>query len=72
MALIRILMMTGMMLVRVLPFLIVAALFFLLWRRSARKRQDQRQDPDFQGPVYTVDYRVVEDEADDEGEEPPA
>ena len=72
MALIRILMMTGMMLVRVLPFLIVAALLFLLWRRSARKRQDQRQAPDFQGPVYTVDYRVVEDEADDEGEEPPA
>lgn len=72
MALIRILMMTGMMLARVLPFLIVAALLVLLWRWSVRRRQAQQQDPDFQGPVYTVDYRVVEDESEDEGEEPPA
>ena len=65
-------MMTGMMLARVLPFLIVAALLVLLWRWSVRRRQAQQQDPDFQGPVYTVDYRVVEDESEDEGEEPPA
>ena len=72
MALIRILMMTGMMLARVLPFLIVAVLLVLLWRWSVRRRQARQQDPDFQGPVYTVDYRVVEDESEDEGEEPPA
>lgn len=72
MALIRILMMTGMMLARVLPFLIVAALLVLLWRWSVRRRQAQQRDPDFQGPVYTVDYRVVEDETEDEGEGPPA
>ena len=39
-------------------FLIVAAALFLLWRRSVRKGED----PEFKGPVYTVDYEEVEDE----------
>ena len=46
------------LLARVLPFLLAAALVFFLWRRSARKRED----PEFKGPVYTVDYEEVEDE----------
>ena len=41
-----------------LLFLLAAALVFFLWRRSARKRED----PEFKGPVYTVDYEEVEDE----------
>lgn len=48
-------------LARLLPFLIVAVIVFLLWRRSARKSKD----PDFEGPVYTVDYRVVDDDEEE-------
>ena len=44
-----------MLLARLLPF---------LWRRSVRKRRG----PDFQGPVYTVDYKVVDE---DEGSQDP-
>ena len=47
-----------MLLARLLPFLIVAALLIFLWRRSVRKRRG----PDFQGPVYTVDYKVVDED----------
>ena len=53
-----------MLLARLLPFLIVAALLIFLWRRSVRKRRG----PDFQGPVYTVDYKVVDE---DEGSQDP-
>lgn len=58
MAVLRIVLALLMTLARVLPFLLAAALVFFLWRRSARKRED----PEFKGPVYTVDYAEVEDE----------
>ena len=41
----------------VLAFLI-ALLVIWLWRRSVRKGKD----PDFEGPVINVDYKVVDDE----------
>lgn len=55
---VRILMAVVMTLGRLVPFLIVGVLLFLLWRRSVRKGED----PEFKGPVYTVDYEEVEDE----------
>lgn len=58
MAIVRILMAVVMVLGRLLPFLIVGALLFFLWRRSVRRGED----PEFKGPVYTVDYKEVEDE----------
>lgn len=57
MALVRILMAAVMVLGRLLPFLIVGVLLFFLWRRSVRRGED----PEFKGPVYTVDYEEVED-----------
>ncbi len=57
MAIVRILMAVVMTLGRLLPFLIVGVLLFLLWRRSVRRGED----PEFKGPVYTVDYEEVED-----------
>ncbi len=57
MAIVRILMAVVMVLGRLLPFLIVGALLFFLWRRSVRRGED----PEFKGPVYTVDYEEVED-----------
>ena len=61
MAVLRVVLALAMVLARLLPFLIVAVLLFLLWRRSRRNRQD----PEFQGPVVTVDYREVEDGEED-------
>ena len=58
MAVLRILLAVVMTLGRLLPFLIVGALLFFLWRRSVRRGED----PEFKGPVYTVDYKEVEDE----------
>lgn len=58
MAVVRILLAVVMVLGRLLPFVIVGALLFLLWRRSVQKGRD----PEFKGPVYTVDYKEVEDE----------
>lgn len=58
MAIVRILMAVVMTLGRLLPFLMVGVLLFLVWRRSVRRGKD----PDFKGPVYTVDYEEVEDE----------
>lgn len=58
MAVLRILLAVAMTLGRLLPFLIVGVLLFLLWRRSVRRGED----PEFKGPVYTVDYEEVEDE----------
>lgn len=63
MAVLRIALALVMVLARVIPFLIVAALLVLLWRRSARRRQG----PEFKGPVVTVDYKEVKD--GDGGEE---
>ena len=57
MAIVRILMAVVMTLGRLLPFLIVGVLLFLLWRRSVRRGED----PEFKGPVYTVGYEEVED-----------
>lgn len=62
MALVRILMAAVMVLGRLLPFLVVGVLLFFLWRRSVRRGED----PEFKGPVYTVDYKEVKDE---DGEE---
>lgn len=62
MALVRILMAVVMVLGRLLPFLIVGVLLFFLWRRSVRKGED----PEFKGPVYTVDYEEVEDGGEEE------
>ena len=58
MAIVRILMAVVMTLGRLLPFVIVGVRLFLLWRRSVRRGED----PEFKGPVYTVDYEEVEDE----------
>ena len=61
MAVLRILLAVVMALGRLLPFLIVGVLLFLLWRRSVRKGED----PEFKGPVYTVDYEEVEDDEEE-------
>ena len=61
MAVLRILLAVVMALGRLLPFLIVGVLLFLLWRRSVRKGED----PEFKGPVYTVDYEEVEDDGEE-------
>lgn len=61
MAVVRILMAVVMTLGRLLPFLIVGVLLFFLWRRSVRKGED----PEFKGPVYTVDYEEVEDDEEE-------
>ena len=61
MAVLRILLAVVMVLGRLLPFLIVGVLLFLLWRRSVRKGED----PEFKGPVYTVDYEEVEDDEEE-------
>ena len=58
MGFVRILLLAVMLLVRLLPFILIAALVIWLWRRSVRKGKD----PDFHGPVVTVDYKVVDDE----------
>lgn len=58
MGFVRILLLAVMLLVRLLPFILIAALVIWLWRRSVRKGKD----PDFDGPVVTVDYKVVDDE----------
>ena len=58
MAVLRILLAVVMTLGRLLPFLVVGALLFFLWRRSVRRGED----PEFKGPVYTVDFEEVEDE----------
>ncbi len=58
MAVLRILLAVVMTLGRLLPFLLVGVVLFFLWRRSVRKGED----PEFKGPVYTVDYEEVEDE----------
>ena len=58
MAFVRVLLLGIMVLARLLPFLLIAALVIWLWRRSVRRGKD----PDFKGPVINVDYKVVDDE----------
>ena len=63
MGVVRVLLLAVVVFVRLLPFLLIAALVIWLWRRSVRKGRD----PDFQGPVINVDYKVVDDEPEDGG-----
>ena len=57
-----------MLLVRMgLPILVIVLLIWF-WRRS-RKGPKTQKGPDFDGPVYTVDYEVVEEEESDDGDE---
>ena len=58
MAFVRVLLLAIVMLVRLLPFILIALLVIWLWRRSVRKGKD----PDFEGPVINVDYKVVDDD----------
>ena len=58
MAVLRILLAVVMTLGRLLPFLIVGVLLFLVRWRSVRKGAG----PKFRGPVYPVEYEEVEDE----------
>ena len=47
------------------PILLIAAVILvarLLKKTSARYRDEDRQEPKFHGPVYTVDYKDVDDE----------
>ena len=63
MGFVRVLLLAVMLLARLLPFLLIALLVIWLWRRSVRKGKG----PDFQGPVINVDYKVVDDEPEDDG-----
>ena len=51
-----------------LPILIIVAIVLVarhLRKKAARYRdEDREQEPKFHGPVYTVDYREVDDEDD--------
>lgn len=56
-----------MVLVRLaVPILVIAVVIFL-WRRSRRGGggTSQSREPDFDGPVYTVDYEEVDDDGED-------
>lgn len=54
-----------MVLVRLaVPILVIAVVIFL-WRRSRRGGDtSQSKEPDFDGPVYTVDYEEVDDDGE--------
>ena len=49
------------------PLVLVLAIRWLLKRlktgaAAPRRRNVRAEEPDFDGPVYTVDYKIVEDE----------
>lgn len=47
------------------PILLIAAVILVARRMkktSARYRDQDKQEPKFHGPVYTVDYKEVDDE----------
>lgn len=46
------------------PILVVAVVVFLLWRsrRERTGRAAKEQEPEFHGPVYTVEYEDVKEE----------
>lgn len=47
------------------PILLIVAVILValrLKKTSARYRDQDRQEPKFHGPVYTVDYKEVDDE----------
>ena len=54
------------------PILILVAVILVVRhvrRRSARYRAEDRQEPKFHGPVYTVDYEEVPDSEDQKKDE---
>lgn len=56
-----------MILVRLAVPILVIAVVIYLWRRSRRGGggASQPKEPDFDGPVYTVDYEEVDDDGED-------
>lgn len=53
-----------------LPILLILLVIWLVrrvWLGGGNPKQKPPQDPEFDGPVYTVDYREVKDDE----EEPP-
>ena len=54
------------------PILLIAAVILVarrLKKTSARYRDEDRQEPKFHGPVYTVDYEEVPDSEDQKKDE---
>ena len=54
-----------MVLVRLAVPILVIAVVIYLWRRSRRGGTSSSKEPDFDGPVYTVDYEEVDDDGED-------
>lgn len=55
-----------MVLVRLAVPILVIAVGIYLWRRSRRGGgASASKEPDFDGPVYTVDYEEVKDDGED-------
>lgn len=54
-----------MVLVRLAVPILVIAVVIYLWRRSKRGGTSSSNEPDFDGPVYTVDYEEVKDDGED-------
>lgn len=55
-----------MVLVRLAVPILVVAVVIYLWRRSKRSGgASASKEPDFDGPVYTVDYEEVKDDGED-------
>lgn len=54
-----------MVLVRLAVPILVIAVVIYLWRRSKRGGASAFKGPDFDGPVYTVDYEEVKDDGED-------
>lgn len=56
-----------MILVRLAVPILVIAVVIYLWRRFRRGGggASQSKEPDFDGPVYTVDYEEVDDDGED-------
>lgn len=50
-------------------FAVPLAVVFLVWRLTKRYRASRNGapsgEPDFDGPVYEVDYKIVEDEKEE-------
>ena len=54
----------------VIPILILVAIILLVrkLRKASARYQEEKGEPEFDGPVYTVDYQEVDD--DDSRKEP--
>lgn len=50
-------------------FAVPLAVVFILWRVAKRYRANRNgtppREPEFDGPVYEVDYKIVEDEKEE-------